>query len=166
MGIFCSSARGSFLLLSVTGHEGGLGEHWVQVWALAKVRGTCSGGLKSRKLVNNLGIAFRPARANQAYANPKNKTQLPPHVIFPLYRSPPHVTFSFFVSGCCCYGTTAALQAFPFMTATNGASACELVSMRTCTRGVNSVILLHATLYTRTWLTIASSGTYTAVHAV
>ena len=74
MGIFCSSARGSFLLLSVTGHAGRSGEHWVQVWALAKVRGTCSEGSKSqKKLVNNHGIVFRPARANQAHANPKNK---------------------------------------------------------------------------------------------
>ena len=75
-------------------------------------------------------------------------------------RSLPHVIFSFFVSGCCCYGTTAALQAFPFMTAANGASACGLVSMRACARGVNSVILLSANLYTRTMLTMPSSGTY------
>ena len=48
-------------------------EHWVQVWALAKVSGTFSGGSKSRKLVDNHGITFRPARANQAHANPKNE---------------------------------------------------------------------------------------------
>ena len=61
---FCSSARGSFLLLSVAGYAGGPCEHWVHVWALAEVRGTCSGGSKSRKLVNNHGVAFRLARAN------------------------------------------------------------------------------------------------------
>ena len=150
--IFCSSARGSFLLLSVMGHAGGPDEHWVQVWALAKVRGTCSEGSKSRNVVNNHGIAFRPARANQAHENPKNKAQFAPHVIF-----------SFFVLGCCCYGTTAALQDFFFMTATNDASACGLVSMRACARGVNSC---YPQTSTHTWLTVASSGTYTAAHAV
>ena len=88
IGIFCSSDLGSLLLLLVTGHTGGPCEHWVQVRALAKVRGTYSGGSKSRKLVTNHGIAFRPARANQAHANPKNNAQLPPHVIFYFPRSP------------------------------------------------------------------------------
>ena len=71
---FCSSARGSFLVLSVAGHAGGPRDHWVQAWALGEVRGTCSGVSKPRKLVNNHGIDFRPARANQAPANPKNKS--------------------------------------------------------------------------------------------
>ena len=155
-----------FLLLSVVGQAGGSREHWVHVWALAEIRGACSEGSKSRTLVNNHGIAFRLARANHAHANPKNKAQFPPQVILSFSGSPPHVIFSFFVSGCCCYDTTAALQAFPFITATNGASACWLVSMRGCARGVHIVILLSANLYTRTWLTLASSGTYTAVHAV
>ena len=53
--------------------------------------------------------------------------------------------FFFFISGCC-YGTTA-LLAVPFMTATNGAYTCRLVSMRACARGVNSVIPLSANLY-------------------
>ena len=141
-------------MLSVTGHAGGPGKHWAQVWALSKVRGTCSGGSTSRKLVNNHGIGFRPARANQAHTNLKNKARFPPHAIFSLSRSSPHIMVYIFVSGCCCYGTTAALQAFP-MTAKNGASACGLVSMRACVCGVNSVILLSANLYTRTWLTMA-----------
>ena len=116
-------------------------------------------GFQSREnWKNNHGIASRRARANQAHANPKNKAQFPPHVIFFFSRSPPHVIFSFFVSGCCCYGTTAALQVFPFLTAMNGASACGLESMRACARGVNSVILLSANLYTRTWLTMMGSS--------
>ena len=41
--ISCSSARGSFLVLSVAGHARDPRECWVQVWALAEVRGTCSG---------------------------------------------------------------------------------------------------------------------------
>ena len=156
-GFFFSSGRGSFLVFSAPWHAGSPREHWVQVWALAKVRGTRSGGSKSRKLVNSHGIDFRPVRANQAHANPKNKTRFAPHVIFSFSRSPPYVIFSFFVSGYCCYGTTAGLQAFPFMTAVNGASACGLVSMRAFARGVNSVILLSAHLYTRTWLTMATT---------
>ena len=144
------------LLLSVPGHAGGPREHGVHVWAMAKVRDTWSRGSKSRKLVSNHVIAFRPARANQAHANPKIKAQLPPHVIFSFSRSPPHVFFPCFVSGCCCYGTTAALQAFPFMAAANGVSACGLVSMSGCARGVNGV-LLSANLYTRTWLTITTT---------
>ena len=136
------------------------------MWALTEICSTCSGGSKSRKLINNHGIAFRPAVANQAHANPKNNTQFPPHVSISFSRSPPHIIFSFFISGCCCYGTTAAVQDFPFMTATKGTSACGLVSMRAYAPGVNSVILLSANLYTGTWLTMASSGTYTAVHAV
>ena len=39
-----------------------------------------------------------------------------------------------------CHGTTAAHQAFPFVTATNGASPCGFVSVRACARGKNSVI--------------------------
>ena len=73
MGIICSSAHGSSLWLSVTGHTGSPREHWVDVWALAEVRDMCSGGLKSLKLVNNHGIAFRPARTNQAHVNPKKQ---------------------------------------------------------------------------------------------
>ena len=63
-----------FLLLSVAGQTGGSSEHWVQVCALTKVRGTCCGGSKSRTLANNHGIVFRPARANQAHANPKKNS--------------------------------------------------------------------------------------------
>ena len=55
---FCSSTCASFLVLSVAGHAGGPRQHWVQVRAWAEVRGTCSGDSKSRKLVNNHGIAF------------------------------------------------------------------------------------------------------------
>ena len=43
------------------------------------------------------------------------------------------------------------------MTATNGASACGLVSIRACAQGVNSVILLSVNLYICTWLTMATT---------
>ena len=117
------------------------------MWALAKVCGTFSGGSQSRKLVNKHGIAFRPATANEAHANSKNKSEFLPHVNLSLSRSLTHVIFSFFVPGCCCYGTTAVHQAYLVMTPTNGSSACGLVSMRACARGVNHVMLLSANLY-------------------
>ena len=50
IGLLCSSARGSFLLLSVEGDPGGPRKDWVQVWALAEDRGTYSGGPTSRQL--------------------------------------------------------------------------------------------------------------------
>ena len=37
----------------------------------AVLRGACSGSSKSRELVNNHGIAFRRARANQTHGNPQ-----------------------------------------------------------------------------------------------
>ena len=43
-GIFCSSDRGSFLVLSAPWHTGSPSGPNAQVWALAEVRGTCSGG--------------------------------------------------------------------------------------------------------------------------
>ena len=48
---------------------------------------------------------------------------------------------------------------------TNGASACDLVSVRACARRVSNVILLISTLYIRTWVPMAGSETCT-VHAV
>ena len=41
-----------------------------QVWALVEVRGTRSGGSKSRKLASNHGEAFRARRTIQTHANP------------------------------------------------------------------------------------------------
>ena len=76
IGIFLSPPSAVFLLLSVAGHAGGPSERWGQVCALTKVRGTCSGGSKSRTLANNHGIAFRPARANQAHANPEKQRSI------------------------------------------------------------------------------------------
>ena len=44
---FFSSGCGSFLVLSAPWHAGSPPEPRAQVWALAEVRGTCSGGSKS-----------------------------------------------------------------------------------------------------------------------
>ena len=122
------SGRGSFLALSAAGHAGGPRVITAQVWAPAGLRGACSGLSKSRELASNHGIAFRRPRANQAHRKPRT------------------VIFSFSTSRCCCLwstatvalkrlgsrGTTAALQAYLFVTATNGASACVCVSVRMC----------------------------------
>ena len=60
-----------------------------------------------------------------------------------------------------CHGTAAAHQAFPFVTATKGASPCGFVSVRTCARRVNSaihtaVVLKHKPVRGAPW---ANSGT-------
>ena len=44
--LFSPSGRGSFLVLSAPGHAGSLPGPRAQVWPLAEVRGTCSGGSK------------------------------------------------------------------------------------------------------------------------
>ena len=46
-GFFFSSGCGSFLVLSAPWHAGSSPRPRAQVWALAEVRGTCSGGSKS-----------------------------------------------------------------------------------------------------------------------
>ena len=63
---FFSSGRGSFLVLSATWHAGSPPAHHAQLWALAEVRGTCSGGFK---VASPLGEGFRARRAIQLHAN-------------------------------------------------------------------------------------------------
>ena len=64
-----------------------------------------------------------------------------------------------------CHGTTAALQAFPFVTATNGASSCGFVSVRACVYAKSEQRhTLSSKLYTRTWLNMTSSGTCLALY--
>ena len=111
----------------------------------ARVNTGCKRGPWPRSVARALGVQSRenwqittgslsgqlePTRPMQTR---KTTAQFPPHVVFSFPRPPPHVIFSFFVSGCC-YGTTAALQAFPFMTAKNGAFGCRLESVRVRTR--------------------------------
>ena len=62
----------------------------VQVWAPAEVRGTCSGGSKSRKLPSKHGICFRPPRANQVYGNPKHFFRNSPDLRSVFHCKPPH----------------------------------------------------------------------------
>ena len=62
---------GSFSCSRLRGEQGARPNTTAQVRALAEVRGTCSGGSKSRKLASNHGEAFRARRAIQADANPR-----------------------------------------------------------------------------------------------
>ena len=118
-----SGARGCswiFLALLAAGHGGGSPAHhgaragpgrapWCMLWAF--------------KVVSNRGIAFQPARANQANANPKNDTKKKNVSISLMLYLKYHSSCQRLGS----QGTTAALQAS--VTATNGASAFGFVSV-------------------------------------
>ena len=105
-----------------------------QVWVPAGLRGACSGRSKLRNLASNHGIAFRSARPNQAHANPKKVISL----VFSRFRSFFHLSLLLFLNyhisseRLGSHDTTAALQAFHFVTDTNGAFACGFVSVRVC----------------------------------
>ena len=98
----------------------------VQVWAPGGFLGACSRCSKSRNLASNRRIAFRPAGANQAHANPKNVRKKKE-------KEKP----------CCCFCVPQQMRkarqprynsrAISFsLTATNGTCACRFVSVRGC----------------------------------
>ena len=93
--------------------------------APAGLHGTGSGPSKSRNLVNKQGEPFRPARAKHAHGKPRAVVvQYFGHcclVVFPKYRSSPKKLGS--------HVTTAALQVFSSVTATNGAAAAVCLSV-------------------------------------
>ena len=68
LGIFSFSGRGSFFVLSAPWHAESPPGPGTQVWALAEVRSSCSGGFE---VTRPLGEGFRPPRAIQAHANPR-----------------------------------------------------------------------------------------------
>ena len=70
--LFSLSVAGLFSRSRLRGMQGTRPHATVQVWVPAGLRGACSGRSKSRNLASNDGIALRPARANQARANPHN----------------------------------------------------------------------------------------------
>ena len=73
---FSLPAAGLFLRSRL---RGTLGTHLytaVRVWVPAGLRGACSGRPKSRNVLSNHGIAFRPARTNQAHATPHQNLSL------------------------------------------------------------------------------------------
>ena len=61
-GIFFSSGRGSFLVLSAPWHAGSSPGLRTQVWALDEVRGTCSGGSKSHVCSGRDSENLEPSR--------------------------------------------------------------------------------------------------------
>ena len=71
---FCTSvffslpAAGLFSSSRLRGTQGARPNTTAQVWALAEVRGTCSGG---SKVASNHGEPFQERTAIQAHANPK-----------------------------------------------------------------------------------------------
>ena len=73
VGFFFFSSRGSFLVLSARGHAGSPPEHHgtsvttLQVWALAEVRGTWSGGSKSQVTTGGHSEHVRPSRPLQTH---------------------------------------------------------------------------------------------------
>ena len=90
-------------------------------WIPPELRDTCSGHSKSLNLASNRETAFRPARGNQAHENPKSFIFFIRFIFSPFFCCFVKYHTSFERLGS--QGTTTALQAFLFVTATNGASA-------------------------------------------
>ena len=78
-GIFFSSGRGSFLVLSAPWHAGSPPGPRTQVWALAEVRATCSGGSKSQVRLGRDSEHVEPSRLLQTHVQGKRMTS---HFIF------------------------------------------------------------------------------------
>ena len=129
--IFSLPATHIFSRSRLRGTQGARLYTTLQVYVLAGLRGARSGRSKSRNMASNRGIVFRPARGNHAHRNQK---QIVTIFFFSFFLLPLMLFFKYHSS----YqrldsrGTTAALQAFPFVTATAGASACGFVCVRVC----------------------------------
>ena len=70
-GIFFSSFCWSFLVLSAPWHAGSPPGPRAQVWALAEVRGTCSGGSKLHVLSGRYSEHVEPSRPLQTHVQVK-----------------------------------------------------------------------------------------------
>ena len=119
-----SGDRGSFLALSAAEHAGGPPVHHGASAGPDRLRGAWSGRSKSQNLASNGGLLsdqLEPTRPMQP---------TPPKIVFHLSAAVLKYHSSCQRLGS--HGTTAALQAFPFVTATIGASACGFVSVRVC----------------------------------
>ena len=124
---FSNSAAGLLSRVQLMGKQGVHRYSTAQVWVPAGLHGACSSRPKSRNPASNRGIAFRPATANQAPCNPP-KCHFSHFLLLSAAVLKCHSSRQRIGS----HGTTAALQTFPCMTATNGASACGFVSVRVC----------------------------------
>ena len=67
VGVCLSPGRGSFLVLSAPWHAGSPPGPRTQVWALAEVRGTCSGGSKSHVRSGRDSEYVEPSRPLQTH---------------------------------------------------------------------------------------------------
>ena len=125
---FSLPAAGLFSRSRLRGTQGVRPYTTAQVWVPTGLRGACSGRSKSRNLASNAGLLSDQPETNQAHANPQAAIYFS---FFPLYL-PLFLKYhsSRQTQGTNC--TTAALQAFPFVTATSGASARVCVSVRVC----------------------------------
>ena len=68
-GILCSSGRGSFPVLSTPWHAGSPPGPRTQVWVLAEVRGTCSGGSKWQVRSGRESEHVQASRCMQTYVH-------------------------------------------------------------------------------------------------
>ena len=69
IGVFFSSGRGYFLVLSDPGHAGSPPEHHGAGVALAEVHGMCSGGSKSHVTAGRHTEHVKPSRPMQTHVN-------------------------------------------------------------------------------------------------
>ena len=77
------TGRGSFLVLSAPWHTGSPPGPHTHVWALAEVRGTCSGGLKWHVRSGRHSEHVEPSRCMQIHAQVKRMSD-GSHVIWDL----------------------------------------------------------------------------------
>ena len=75
-GISFSSGRGSFLVLSAPWHAGSPPGPRTQVWALAEVRGTCSGGSKWEIRSGRDSEHVDPSRCMQTHVQVKRMSDV------------------------------------------------------------------------------------------
>ena len=107
---------------------GGARVHYDQIWAPAGLRGARSGCSISREPALCPGITFRPAEPSRPMETPKSNLTFFMSLFFALLLFPNHHSRPQRLGS---HGTTvAAVQAFPFVTATHGASACVCVRVR------------------------------------
>ena len=128
IGPLFSSGRGSFLARSAGGHAGGKHVLTAQVWAPAGLRGARSGRSKSRRAGSFAGVlSAEPEPSGTVEIHTKKGQQF--FFACPAVHNSSHLRDSHVT-------TAASLQAFPFVAATNDASAvCACVCVCVCATG-------------------------------
>ena len=103
-----------------------------QVWVSAGLRGACFGRSESRELASNHGVDFRRARAKQNDGSP-HQTNDQYFFLRVLLCITVHTSETSHVT------TASLMEAFPFVAATNDASACVRVCVSVCHRTYQGV---------------------------